>query len=153
MGQAAATIGRAAAILKTCDINNIPSNYAKNWKAKFDSAAKLAGESQEKAQKVFFEKIPDYKAVPMPDSKNFVKYDDSAKEALDAIPHMNEILRHVIPPGVRKMQAEITEYLQNVINQEFKNIDQQEQNERVFLGQYNLPNSFHELTASEDMPQ
>jgi hypothetical protein len=60
--------------------------------------------------------MPDYKEVPMPDSKNFVKYDESAKEPLDAVPHMNEILRHVIPPNVRKMQAELKECLQNVID-------------------------------------
>lgn len=52
----------------------------------------------------------------MPDSKNFVKYDESGKEPLEAIPAMNEILRHVIPPGVRKMQAELKEMLQNQID-------------------------------------
>lgn len=153
MGVAAATINRACQIFSQCGVKNIPQSYSTNWKNKLAQAQKLAAESEDKAKKVFFEKMPDYKDVPMPDSKNFVKYDESAKELLDAVPHMNEILRHVIPPNVRKMQAELKECLQNVIDQEFRNIDQQEQQERVFLGQYNLPNSFHELTASDGLPE
>ena len=51
------------------------------------------------------------------------------------------------------MQAELKEMLQNVIDNEFKNIEKADQEERVFLGQYNLPQSYHELTASgEDIP-
>lgn len=62
-----------------------------------------------------FEKIPPWNQVPMPDSKNFVKYDETGKEALEAVPIMNDILRHVIPPQVRKMQQELKEMLNNQI--------------------------------------
>jgi len=47
----------------------------------------------------------------MPDSKNFVKFEDSAAGPLNEVPIMNETLRHVIPPQVRKMQAELKEML------------------------------------------
>jgi hypothetical protein len=42
----------------------------------------------------------------MPEAKNFVKYDPSAEDQLNVVPAMNEILRYVIPPQVRKMQGE-----------------------------------------------
>lgn len=41
----------------------------------------------------------------MPDQKNFVKFVDCSAE-LDEVPMLNEILRHIVPPQVRKMQAE-----------------------------------------------
>jgi hypothetical protein len=43
----------------------------------------------------------------MPDKKNFVKFDDSEKGELEKTPILNEVLRHVIPPEVRNMQAEL----------------------------------------------
>jgi hypothetical protein len=52
---------------------------------------------------VFFEKLPDFKTISMPDSKNFVKFDEGGKALLEEVPIMNETLRHVIPPQVRKM--------------------------------------------------
>lgn len=61
MGQAAATIARAAELLSTCNVKSIPASYSKNWKAKLESAQKLAAQSKEKAATVFFEKLPDYK--------------------------------------------------------------------------------------------
>jgi hypothetical protein len=61
----------------------------------------------EKAKTVFFEKLPAFKDIKMPDSKNFVKFDDSCKDELNQIPIMNETLRHVVPPEVRKMQTEL----------------------------------------------
>ena len=42
----------------------------------------MAKTSTDKAKNVFFEKIPDFKQIPMPDSRNFVKFDDSVKEDL-----------------------------------------------------------------------
>lgn len=66
----------------------------------------MAKTSTDKAQNVFFEKIPDHSIIKIPDSKNFVKFDDSVKAELDKVPFMNETLRHVVPPEVRNMQAE-----------------------------------------------
>ena len=63
----------------------------------------MATLSADKAKNVFFEKIPPFSEIKMPDSKNFVKFDDSLKDELNQIPVMNEVLRHVIPPEVRKM--------------------------------------------------
>ena len=55
----------------------------------------------DKAKTVFFEKIPEFSAIKIPDQKNFVKFDDSCKEEFNVIPMMNETLRHVVPPEVR----------------------------------------------------
>ena len=111
MGIAAATAHRAAELLKNCNVKSIPASYSGNWQKKCEQASKLAAEAEDKAKRVFFEKIPNYKDVAMPDSKNFVKLDESAKEPLEVVPIMNETLRHVIPPAVRKMQAELKEML------------------------------------------
>lgn len=54
--------------------------------------------AQDKAKTVFFESIPSYDKIVMPDSKNYVKLDSSIKEELDKIPIMNETLRYIIPP-------------------------------------------------------
>ena len=70
----------------------------------------------EKAQTVFFEKIPDHQTIKIPDLKNFVKFDNTAAEELDKVPAMNEILRYIIPPQVRKMQGEFKEQMQNLID-------------------------------------
>lgn len=93
----------------------------------------------EKAQNVFFEKIPDFKSIKIPDRKNFVKLDNSVNDDFNKVPLMNETLRHVIPPEVRSMQSELKTFIQNLIDQSFKNIEKQEFEERSFLGQYQLP--------------
>lgn len=56
---------------------------------------------------MFFEKVEDFKKIDMPDKKNFVKFDDSGKGDLEKTPILNETLRHVVPPEVRNMQAEL----------------------------------------------
>lgn len=43
----------------------------------------MAKLSADKAKNVFFEKIPPFSDVKMPDSKNFVKFDSSVQEALE----------------------------------------------------------------------
>jgi hypothetical protein len=70
-------------------------------------AGDMANLSADKAQKVFFEKIPAFKDIKIPDQKNFVKFDDGVKELLEQVPTVNEVLRHVVPTAVRKMQGEI----------------------------------------------
>jgi hypothetical protein len=67
----------------------------------------MAALSADKATKVFFEKIPPFSEIKMPDMKNFVKFDDSVKESLEKVPTVNEVLRHVVPTQVRKMQSEL----------------------------------------------
>jgi hypothetical protein len=48
--------------------------------------------------------------------KNFVKLDDSIKGEFSVIPGINEILRHVVPPQVRRMQGEFNQQIQNLID-------------------------------------
>ena len=43
----------------------------------------------------------------MPDCKNFVKFDNACQAELEKVPAANEVLRHVIPTAVRKMQGEL----------------------------------------------
>lgn len=50
------------------------------------------------------------------------------------------------------MQADLKKQLQDQIDQQFKHLDKSNQDERVFLGQYQLPQSFHELTSGSDIP-
>ena len=67
--------------------------------------------AEDKAKNVFFEIIVSYEKIQIPDSKNFVKFDASIKDELDKVPTMNETLRYIIPPQVRKMQAEFKQML------------------------------------------
>ena len=88
----------------------------------------------------------------MPEAKNFVKFDPSAEETLNIIPAMNEVLRYIIPPQVRKMQGEFKSQIQNLIDQQFKNLEKQDLEQKAFLGQYQLPGAYHELTSTSDVP-
>ena len=65
---------------------------------------------------------------------------------------MNEVLRYIVPPQVRKMAAEFKEHMQNLIDQQYKNNEKADVEERAFLGQYQLPNSYFELTSASDIP-
>jgi len=67
----------------------------------------MAKLSADKAKNVFFEKIPPFSDIKMPDSKNFVKFDASCQDELNQTPIMNEVLRHVIPAEVKKMRTEL----------------------------------------------
>lgn len=67
----------------------------------------MTEKSADLCKNVFFEKIPEFKTIQMPDRKNFVKYDDSYKTELEVVPIMSETLRHIIPPEVRSMQSEL----------------------------------------------
>ena len=84
-------------------INTIPTDYGDNYRKKIANAEQMSKTATDKAKNVFFDPVPEHKKVPIPDSKNFVKFDDSAKEDLNKVPVMNETLRHVIPPEVRAM--------------------------------------------------
>jgi hypothetical protein len=102
---------------------------------------------------VFFESIPDHSKIKLPDSKNYVKFDDAAKKELEKIPLMNEVLRHVVPPEVRNMQSEFKTMLQNMIDQQYKQQETADINQRAFLGQYQMPQSFYELTSVNGLPE
>ena len=61
----------------------------------------------------------------MPDKKNFVKFDDSSKGDLEKTPILNETLRHVIPPEVRNMQAELKKVIQEGTIDKMKKLGQE----------------------------
>ena len=155
MGVAAGTANHAYQLFVNMGpiISAIPSDYGENYKKKLANAEQMAKTSTDKAKNVFFDAIPVHAKVPMPDSKNFVKFDDSCKEELNKTPVMNETLRHVIPPEVRTMQSEIKQFIQNTIDQKYKELEKQDTEERAFLGQYQLPQSFYELTSGSEIPE
>lgn len=105
MGKAAGTAVHAEELFKGLEptVKAIPAEYAENYNKKTEQAAKMSKLAAEKAKTVFFEKIPAFKDIKMPDQKNFVKYDKSADEPLYKEPIMKEVLRYIIPPQVRKM--------------------------------------------------
>lgn len=110
MGIAAGTAVRAHQLFQQCEkfMGKIPNDYSANFQTKLTQSKTLADQATDKAQKVFFEQIPPADKIRIPDLKNFVRLDDSLHTELDATPSVNEILRHVIPPQVRKMQAEFS---------------------------------------------
>lgn len=65
---------------------------------------------------------------------------------------MNEVFRYIIPPQVRKMAGEFKQQLQNLIDQHYKQNEKADTEQRAFLGQYQLPNSYFELTSVSDIP-
>ena len=66
---------------------------------------------------------------------------------------LNEILRHIIPPEVKRMQAEFQQFLQNLVEQEYNNNEKVSVEQKSFYGQFNLPQAYHELTAVADIPE
>lgn len=100
MGVAAGTGKRAYEVFLSCQsiIHLIPADYRSNFDKKLAASEKHYKMAEEKANTVFFEQMPDHTKIPMPDMKNFVKYDESAKAPLEVVPAMNEILRYIIPP-------------------------------------------------------
>ena len=52
---------------------------------------------------------------------------------------LNEILRHIIPPEVKRMQAEFQQFLQNLVEQEYNNNENVSVEQKSFYGQFNLP--------------
>ena len=138
MGIAAGTAKHAADLFKQASgvINRIPPDYKANYNTKVEQSTKLAASSEDKAKNVCFETVVSYEKIEIPDSKNYVKFDNSAAEPLAIVPHMNEVLRHVIPPEVRQMQSELKTQLQNQIDQQYKNLEKADLEQRTFLGQY-----------------
>lgn len=136
MGIAAGTANHAAQLFAKMEgiVRTIPQDYADNYNKKREQANNMATMSADKAKKVFFEQIPDFKSIKMPDQKNFVKFDASIASQLNEVPVMNEILRHVIPPQVRNMQGEFKQQMQNMIDQAYKNQEKSDLDQRSFLG-------------------
>lgn len=100
MGIAAGTGKRAYEVFLSCKgiVDIIPPDYKGNYEKKLKASENHYKMAEDKASTVFFEQMPDHTKIPMPDSKNFVKFDESAKTPLDGVPAMNEILRYIIPP-------------------------------------------------------
>lgn len=155
MGIAAGTASHAAKLFEKMGpiMQAVPAEYHGNYRNKSEASKKQAAVAIDKAQNVFFEKIPDHSNIKIPDQKNFVKFDDSANAELLKIPFMNETLRHVVPPEVRSMQGEFKTQMQNMIDQAYKAQEKADTEERSFLGQYQLPQSFYELTSSQGLPE
>ena len=109
MGEAGGTLAHAHKLFLSIApiIKTIPADYSTNYAKKTENAGTMVTKSNELCRDVFFEKVPDFKDITMPDSKNFVKFDESAKTDLEIVPIMSETLRHIIPPEVRSMQGEI----------------------------------------------
>lgn len=92
--------------------------------------------SSEKAKTVFYEPITPPDKVKMPDAKNFVKYDGTVQEELNATSPHNETFRYIIPPQVRNMQSEFKTIIQNMIDQKYKDNEKSDLEQRAFFGQY-----------------
>ena len=106
----------------------------------------------DKARTVFFEAITPHEKVQMPDAKNFVKLDPSGNEELVAVPAMDDTFRYIIPPQVRSMQSEFKTIVQGLVDQKYKEIEKADLELRAFYGQYQLPQSYHDLTNVDDIP-
>lgn len=109
MGTAAGTAINASQIFKNMQgvVSHVPVDYRDSYAKKAKQAEDLANMATEKAKNVFFEAIPPSNEIPIPDSKTFVKFDESIKPDFNQVPDINETLRHVVPPEVRKMQGEV----------------------------------------------
>ena len=118
MGIAAGTAKRAFEVFLDCKsvVDMIPPDYKENYKKKLQASEKHFKTAKDKADTVFFEQMPDHTKIPMPDKKNFVKFDEATSKPLEATPAMNEILRYIIPPQVRKMAGELKTQIQNLID-------------------------------------
>lgn len=104
-------------------MNKIDGSYHGNYNNKLKQSGDMFKLSAEKAKSVFFEKIPEFSSIKMPDQKNFVKFDSSCGDDLNKIPLINETLRHVVPPEVRRMQEELKKHLQFLIDQQYQNLE------------------------------
>lgn len=109
--------------------------------------------SAEKAKTVFFEKVTPAKEVKMPDAKNYVKYDAGCKEELETVSPHEDVFRHIIPPQVRNLQSEFKTVVQNLLDQKYKEQEAKDVEQRAFFGQYGLPQSFFDLTQTDDIPE
>jgi len=69
MGIAAGTALQSCKLFKEManTIQAIPPEYSANYTKKCGDATKMSDMAIEKAKNVFFEKIPDFTAIPMPD--------------------------------------------------------------------------------------
>jgi hypothetical protein len=155
MGVAVGTAQQAQECLKKCEpfIGRIPAEYKKNFDDKLKQSQDLYKMAHKKNQEVYFEPVPPLSQIPIPDAKNFVKLDsDLAPKFLEDV-EMSNTLRYVIPPAVRKMQAEFRQQVQNQIDQQYKEVDKEETNQRVFMGQYQLPQSYHEVASVQEIPE
>jgi hypothetical protein len=109
MGIAAGTAKRAFELFLSCKnvVDIIPPDYQANYKIKLKESENHFKKAEDKAKTVFFEQIPDHTKIPLPDSMNFAKFDESASKPLKVTPAMNGILRYIIPPQVHKMAGEL----------------------------------------------
>lgn len=154
MGHAAGTAVHAQALFDAMEPITvaIPADYRGNYANKRKQVQQLSAMAADKAKTVFFEPITPPGQVKMPDAKNFVKFDDSANAELLVVPHMNDTFRYIVPPQVRNMQSEFKTIIQNQIDQKYKENEKADLELRAFYGQYQLPQSYHDLTNVEDIP-
>ena len=51
------------------------------------------------------------------------------------------------------MQSEFKTIIQNQIDQKYKQSEKDDLEQRAFYGQYQLPQSYHDLTNVDDIPE
>jgi hypothetical protein len=116
-------IGRAATYLKITVakfdeakpfVNALGGSYKANFDKKYIEVVALKDKCVSDNQTVYYEGEPEAASIPKPDAQNFVNMISVADE-MNATPDLDSRLRHLIPPEVRKMQDEIRNVLQAIV--------------------------------------
>ena len=71
---------------------------------------------------------------------------------MDEVPQLDDKLRHLVPPGVRALEAELKNTLQAIVSEEYTKIQKCDEEFAKFLKQFGLPEALHSITASSEIP-
>jgi len=105
MGQAVGYLNRAVAEFNACKVYVTPigGTYQQNWEKKLQEASELCAKAQKENNSVYYELAVKAESIEVPNPKNYVKLVDCSAE-LNAVPELDNHLRHLVPPAVRAMQ-------------------------------------------------
>ena len=106
------------------------------YKAGFDKAYTDAVALREQAIKdnktIYYEPETHADEINKPDAQNFVSCTSIADQLANTT-HLDEVLRHLVPPAVKQMQDELGKILQQIVQDQFTNVQKQNEQLQTFL--------------------
>lgn len=102
-------------------VNLVGGTYKTNFDKKLGEAVALRDKAEQMNKSVYYEAEPAADTIKKPDPQNFVNL-VTMQDEINAIPDLDNRLRHLVPPAVRSMADELRNVLQGTISEEFSKI-------------------------------
>ena len=125
--------------------------YLQNFSAKYQAAQTMLAKAIDDNKKIYYEKTIPQNELPKTDPQNFVNLMPMTEE-VNQKSEIDQKLSSMTPPAVRALESELKTMLQQIVQTQFSQVAEKEEQMGAFLKQFGLPQVLHSAASSNDVP-